>query len=452
VNADASLPLDQWADAQARISSTKMANAISATSLVKHRPAFLQTVRPVKGSVLGAIGSTESDSEPDYFFHWLRDSAAVINAGLMLIGEGIDAEIWRQRYEDFIGFSRDLGRISGSRFLSEVDLSLITDPKARQFLRPEEEIAAVEGDALLGEARYNVDGTLDFLRWSRPQHDGPAARALACLYFLNNVPASREIREETAALLGADLGYTLTHAGAPCYDIWEEENAQHYYTLLVQGEALRKGAIWAERCTKNAPEAPLCREAAQHLEAELERFWSPEKGFLLSRIMPHGRTTSRELDFAVILGVLHSGRPDGPHSLTDPRVAATLAKLEDLFAKDYALNRKAGAALAFGRYKGDSYFSGGAYYFCTFGAAEFYYRLAAAKRDAGLIGKGDNILEMARRSIPASGEISEQFDQTTGEQTSAKCVTWGYAAFLTAWQARKDALAALANSAGARAE
>src|SRR4029450_12060677 len=111
-----------------------------------------------------------------------------------------------------------------------------------------------------------------------------------------------------------------------------------------------------------------------------------------------------------------------------------------LFAPDYVLNREAGAGLALGRYKNDVYFSGGAYFFCSFGAAEFYYKLAAETGDAELIAKGDAILEMARRSIPPSGDISEQFDQTTGEQTSAKNLTWSYASFLTAWDARKHAL------------
>ena len=41
-------------------------------------------------------------------------------------------------------------------------------------------------------------------------------------------------------------------------------------------------------------------------------------------------------------------------------------------------NRGRSSGLLFGRYKGDRYVSGGAYYFCTFGAAEYYYRLAAA--------------------------------------------------------------------------
>ena len=292
---------------------------------------------------------------------------------------------------------------------------------------------------MLGEVRYNADCTIDFLKWSRPQYDGVAARALTCLRFLNTPPALPQMHEHAAALLRQDLDYTLKHAGALSVDIWEEENALHYYTVLLQYEALRQGAVWAAR-RGDTVLAAAWSEAADRLRTGLEAFWSAEKGFLLSRIMPPGGTTAKELDVSVILGVLHSGRKEGPHSIGDARVAATLARLEALFAADYALNRQAGAALAFGRYEGDTYFSGGAYFFCTFGAAEFYYRRAAAAGDASLIAKGDAILGMARRSIPPSGEISEQFDQATGAQTSAKSLTWSYASYLTCWRARNAAL------------
>ena len=177
------LSLDEWAEAQLHISAAKMAESVSATSLVKHRPGFGQTVRPTRGSVLAAPGVGES--EPDYFFHWLRDSAAIMDAALILILRGIDAEGWKQRFADFVRFSLDLSRISGRRFLAETDMRSRTAPDMQQFLRPDEDIAAVEGEKLLGEVRYNADGTLDFLRWNRPQYDGPAFRALACLRYLD---------------------------------------------------------------------------------------------------------------------------------------------------------------------------------------------------------------------------------------------------------------------------
>jgi glucoamylase len=434
------IPLNEWADIQAQISAVKMAESVSAAWLIKYRAGFGQSIRPKPGSVIAAIGSANDESEPDYFFHWLRDSAHVMDAGLVLIGEDLAGEAWRQHFADFVRFSLELSQISGARFLAEhTERETHTLPHLRQFLRPDAELAAVEGERVLGEVRYNADGTIDFLKWNRPQHDGPAARALTCLRFLAAGAVADDLLEDMAKLLRIDLDYTLHHAGALSVDIWEEESARHYYTCLMQCEALHQGAAWA-KARGDAGYATALSEAAARMESELEAFWSPEKGFLLSRIMPPGARTDKELDAAVILGVLHSGRREGSHSIADPRVAATLAKLEELFAADYALNRAAGVGLALGRYHGDVYFSGGAYFFCTFGAAEFYYKLAAAKREPALIAKGDAILAMARRSIPDTGEISEQFDQTTGAQTSAKSLTWSYASYLTCWHARKAAL------------
>ncbi len=43
-----------------------------------------------------------------------------------------------------------------------------------------------------------------------------------------------------------------------------------------------------------------------------------------------------------------------------------------------------------GRYAGDRYFSGGAYYFSTLGAAEFYYALAEAVAEAEVPVTPDN--------------------------------------------------------------
>ncbi len=71
-----------------------------------------------------------------------------------------------------------------------------------------------------------------------------------------------------------------------------------------------------------------------------------------------------------------------------------------------------------------------AYYFATLGAAEFCYR-------SGERARGDAYLETVRAFTPDSGDLSEQFDQTNGVQTSARHLAWSYAAFLTAVAARQ---------------
>jgi glucoamylase len=248
-------------------------------------------------------------------------------------------------------------------------------------------------------------------------------------------------------LIEGDLDYTCRRAGAPCYDIWEEELGRHYYMALVHFAALQEGAQWIASAG-DAHRADRYRAAADRLAGELEAFWSAEQGIYRSRIIAPrqsgpkdlDQSGPKDLDMSVIFAVLHAGLESGPHSVRDQRVHATLRRLAALFAADYAINRGASAPFAYGRYRGDIYVSGGAYYFSSFAAAEFHYRLAHAAQAPSFIAAGDAILAGVRRFIPASGELSEQFDRTTGAQTSARNLSWSYASFITAWDARKRAL------------
>ena len=91
-------------------------------------------------------------------------------------------------------------------------------------------------------------------------------------------------------------------------------------------------------------------------------------------------------------------------------------------------------------------------YFATLGAAELCFRAAAGfSRTAGgpsgmsretarnWVTKGDAYLATVRAFTPESGELSEQFDQHTGSQTSAKHLAWSYAAFISCVTARRAA-------------
>ncbi len=435
------LSLEDWGNALALHCAGKLRACVSPTSLAMHRAGFGQTVRPKAGSVV-ASPVTDLHGDPDYFFHWLRDSAIVMDAGRILYSGDEARAIWADHFRNFVQFSLDLGQIDGRDFLSRSGFRAHTVQWMQQYLRADNEIAEISAETSPAEARYNADGTLDFLRWPRPQYDGPALRALVLMKFAGQVGSGDNgAKDRVAALIRQDLTFTAAKAGHSCYDIWEEEPAQHYYTALVQMAALEEGAGWAERSGEEKLAAGL-RSKAAGLRDLLELFWSPTGGFLCSRLADLKERHPKALDFSVILGVLHAGLETGPHSIEDERVFATLQKLESLFAAQYAINRGGGEdGIALGRYEGDVYYSGGAYYFCSFGAAEFYYRLAQKSPDGRkLLAKGDAILSHVRRFVPASGDLSEQYDRTTGQQTSAKDLSWSYAAFLTAWHARKLAL------------
>jgi glucoamylase len=236
----------------------------------------------------------------------------------------------------------------------------------------------------------------------------------------------------------ADLKFTLDHWREPCFDIWEEELGLHYYTLRVSAAALSEGAAWLQ-ANGDRREAQRCRADAAAILRELDGYWLPEQQYYRSRVASAGRS-AKELDIAVILAAIHVGATGDPHSVHDPRMQKTLARLEALFDAAYPINqgRPPQTGPAMGRYAGDAYYSGGAYYFSTLGAAEFCYRAAVGADDASAwCERGDAFLATVRAFTPPSGDLSEQFDQRNGSQTSAKHLAWSYAAFISCVAARR---------------
>jgi len=292
---------------------------------------------------------------------------------------------------------------------------------------------------LLGEPRFSADGTIDFLRWSRPQYDGPALRALACLRYL---AAGGQASDDLQRLLRLDLGFTLRHADRRCIGPWEEagQNAHHYYVALVQLGALQHGGAWID-------DDAISRVAAakKRLRAGLERHWSQRHGVYLAIRDTPGESADDLIDAVQLLDVLDADLPDGPHSVLDPRVQATQAAIERLFGREFAINRDLppGRGPALGRSRQDRYFGGGARYPTTLAAAALCYRQAACPGQdrQALLKRGDGFMATVRALTPADGALSEQVDRETGVQTSARHLTWSYAAFVSAARLRAAVLA-----------
>jgi glucoamylase len=309
-------------------------------------------------------------------------------------------------------------------------------------VREDSDLTLAHGEAIGGETRVNPDGTLDISRWGRPQHDGPALRALTLLRWTASAALDPGLESEVAALLRADLAYVLKHGGQPCVDIWEEEHALHYYTVCVSAAALEQGARWLMAQT-DMTQADACRAEAARLRQKLDQFCLAPGDCYRSRRLPSGAISIKELDIAMILAAVHAGSAAPRHSPCDPRLQATLAELEAVFEADYPINqnRPLGLGPAMGRYRGDVYYSGGAYYFATLGAAEFCFRAAAcgdASEEARRwFERGEAYLRTVRRYTPPNGEMSEQFDQRTGLPNSAKELSWSYAAFISCVDARR---------------
>jgi glucoamylase len=468
-------PLDSWIKSEARFATGAMLRSVSATNLVKDRPGFGQRVAPWPGSVLASPVPAAYDPDPDYFFHWFRDSAIILDALRVAGAKGLEKRIGVDRLREFVEFSRSLRELDGRELVRKGRFREKVQPSFLQYVRPDDEIAAVFGSRVLAEARVNPDGTLDFTRWARPQNDAPALEVLALSQWRNaGLDLDETLRAAMLKLVIGDLDFIRARLSERSFDIWEEESGYHYYTRLVQAEALVRGVAWLEEAG-DAARGHACRSAANELAPSLDTFWSASEGHYCSRTGVAGGVAEKALDISVILGVLHAGREEGTHSVLDPKAQATLAALEELFDAEYPINRKRPpkGGPAMGRYANDAYYSGNPWYLATLAAAEFYFKLAIALKSgakmpatsenerfrrrliaadaargnsdfaAAALERGDTFMRTVQAYTPVSGELSEQFDRTTGAQISAKHLAWSYAAFITAAASRRRAVQAI---------
>jgi glucoamylase len=426
--------LEQWLQREYRYAAAAMLRSVSPVGLVQTRPGFGRTVHAARGSIVASPVLGAYDPDPDYFFHWFRDAAVVMDALRLLHEDGAPGAEALVHHADHLRFNHALEALDGRALVRNSAWRAAVAPGFRRFLREDADLSGVHGDAVVADTRVNPDGTLDISTWARPQHDGPALRALSLLRWLPHAdgPAAR-------ALLRADLDFCRRRWREPSYDIWEEDLGRHYYTLRVTAAALAEGARWLERENDTAA-ALACGGQSRIILQELDGFWLEREGHYGSRLPGSGERPAKALDISVILATIHAGAAQGPHSVHDPRMQATLARLEAAFDAHFPANRgrTAGRGPALGRYVGDVYYGGGAWYLSTLGAAEFCFRAAAAEPDArAWRARGEAYLATVRACTPEGGELSEQFDPQTGAQKSARHLAWSYAAFISCLAARR---------------
>lgn len=301
------LGLLDWAKEQHRFCAMAMLRAVSATTLVKHHLALGQTIHPARGSIVASPEMAAYDPKPDYFFHWLRDSAIAADALREAIEDGTLEPSAVEHLIDFVDFSLKLCRLDGPSFLRQGGYPEGVEPSFRRHVRAPSEIAEITGDKVLGETRYNADGSLDVLKWGRPQDDGPALRALAVMRFFAVDGFAARAGAASEALLRHDLDYTLAHWRRPSIDLWEEALGFHYHTRLLQQAALAEGAKFLTARNELA-RATACAAAASALLDELDLHCDAEDGVYRGRRIAADQGPDapppRSLDIAIILAAI----------------------------------------------------------------------------------------------------------------------------------------------------
>ncbi len=433
---------EKWVDAERSIAYKKL----------------LLNISP-KGASPGAVAASPSRENPNYFFHWIRDAALVMDviARLYLTSDHLENKgFYRSLLLDFAEFSRR----------NQVTQTL----------------------AGIGEPKFGMNGDAVNDWWGRPQNDGPALRASVLIHLAWGL--LQEGRKEevyrlydgklpTYSVIKADLEYVSHHWREVCFDLWEELKGRHFYTLMVQRKALLEGALLAHYLGDRGASEWYGKQAKE-ISQEIGNFWNPQKKLIVPTLdRKEGvEYKNMDLDSAIVLGVLHGYTSDQFMKPSDDKVLATVFRLEEEFRKTYTINQiPSSLGMAIGRYPEDQYFGGNPWVLTTFAFAELYYRMVFEYASAQEIFvtplnvnffrrffHGKNVLKSRMRitsahplfkilleklknhgdtflsrvqfhSLP-DGSLSEQINRESGEMLSAENLTWNYAAFLTTVWAR----------------
>lgn len=380
----------------------------------------------------GAVIASPSLALPDYFYHWVRDAALVMNSLLQVYERTTDADLrraYRKQLLNWVAFEERLHK-----------------------------------EGTLGEPKFYVNGKAFTGPWGRPQNDGPAARAITLIHLAHILLEEGEgdfVREKlytpelpARSLVKMNLEYTAHHWQESSFDLWEEVRGHHFYTRMLQRSALVQGADLAERMGDPGA-ARFYRQEAARLDDVLLTHRDFAKGLIEPTVGNDGGWAHKQesLDVAVLLGSLHASLPGATFSVNDEWILASAQKLEERFQDLYAVNRNSSLATAIGRYPEDVYdghgFSGGNPWFLATNAyAELYCRAAdellegrsagqasEVERSQNLRESGIAYLDRVLYHMGKDGHMSEQFSRKNGFMQGAVDLSWSYASYLTAYMA-----------------
>ncbi|KGB77909.2 glucoamylase [Cryptococcus deuterogattii R265] len=383
---------------------------------------ILANIGPGIGAKEGLVVASPSrghGKEPDYYYTWTRDSALTISTLISHLRSDLaDIDNATASWEMYSALSDTLKEYLFRDYIeSQAEIQIGKNPS---------------GDLKSGglnEPKFHVNGTPFIGNWGRPQRDGPALRAMTVMIYANflldrGFPSDvsyvkqwiydpRQLKAP-GKVLKNDLEEVAHGWSRGGFDLWEEVDGHHLFTLLVSRKALYHGSIFARRL-KDVGAADSYLAQAHAITQKLPLFWDSKRGYWLSSL--RGRdlelvqiesefdTTNiyprREwLDCALPLSIIHAGshtlQPSHnfsfPFSAIDPNVLSTMHLYIKSFDGLYGINDGKSwlEGWALGRYREDVYdgkghSQGNPWFICTFSLAHSLYLAYKEFREVGAI-------------------------------------------------------------------
>lgn len=428
---------------------------------------------PTVGAAEGLVVASPSTNHPDYFYTWTRDSA-LVTASIM-------------------------DRLAAGEYELEAALRLYSYSQAK--LQNTCNRSGCPADGGLGEPKFNVDGTPFEGDWGRPQRDGPALRAITLIRFANylldrGTSADRDFvsrflyNQDTSSgnsVIKNDLEYTSHLCFDSSFDLWEEKQDLHFFTMVACRKALDSGAALATRLGDFGAAGWYQQQFNVMNSRVLDSgmFYFPDGSY---RAYANPQNLGRRgVDSAVLLAILAAGKAGDPNfGPTAPAVLASVKVYVDAFRGKYPIANSSDqlfgiAPVPTGRYpedKWDGYETGpdtmgNPWYLCTVAVPHlvdwaltefvsagnitvtdvslpFFEQFVSVKPGdvltkgttefnltlAGMRAWSDGFYKILQRFQGPGGVLYEQFNKNTGEPQGASNLTWSFAAFAGAARAR----------------
>lgn len=427
----------------------------------------------------GSVLASPQRSNPDYYYHWVRDAARTMSQIVLEYARtsGEEQKNYGRMLEDYVEFTK---------------INQTTPTPSNS----------------VGEPKFYVNGQAYFFPWGRPQNDGPAQRSLVLTRWSHELIANDQKDYVTGVLydgtdpsfsvIKTDLEFVAHHWQDPCFDLWEEVNGTHFYTRMLQRSSLREGAELAE-ILGDTGAANFYNQQAELIENSLSEFWDDEKGYFVATLDYVGGLNykSSNLDAAVIIATDQAYSAKFPFltPCSDQMLASSYA-LHQAFDSLYSINSvnqtMEGEPIfpGIGRYPEDKYNGSNSngpanpWFLCTLALSMVSYKASTLFKSEGsitvtsknidyltmslntlnsrlklkvgethqaksatfktlcnaLIALGDAYLNRVRLHMGECGALSEQFDRSTGYMTSARDLTWSYVAFFATADWREQSL------------
>lgn len=244
---------------------------------------MLKNINP-PGSATGFIAASLSTAGPDYYYAWTRDSALTSHViaydyNTTLAGDASTL----QTLKDYVTFSVKSQSVSTAC-------------------------------NCLGEPKFNPDGSSYTGAWGRPQNDGPAERASTFILFADSyLKQTGDASYVTGTLLPAiykDLDYVVSTWSNGCFDLWEEVNGVHFYTLMSMRRGLLDGANFAKR-NGDSTRANTYTSTASSIASKIDTFWVSSGNYVQVSQSVTGGVSKAGYDCANILAANTASMHDG---------------------------------------------------------------------------------------------------------------------------------------------